>query len=408
MDSRFFAALALLILLPALLGRLGGLNRLVPMVFLQLLTGALLSGVFAEGWLKEPVAQLLGGPLAQSLRGLGWLGISLLIALSAAESSPASSGARPLQFVLISVLGFWTSCALGAWLSWEVGSAHPEWRGPKADPLVFAVGIGLALAVTALPVLVAILRETQLLDSPLGKLAANSAMLDDLWLWVGMAGVLSLARANDVAPTQTLLALALYLLVMLWPVRRLLARWLSPQRLGAEGELLGCVSVIFLSAVATDLIGVHAVFGVFIGGVVLPSNALQAYRTQLLQFVQVLLLPLFFVQTGMQLEVHVGEPAVWTLTALFSAAAIGGKLLLVAAIARGLGLPLRESLALGSLMQCKGLMEIVAITMLRDAGIIGPQVFSALALTAVLSTAVCMPLTRMALRGIRAPAALPV
>lgn len=402
MDSHFFAALALLMVGPTLLGRMGGLGRLVPLVFLQLLFGGLLRVLSEEGWLQTHAAPLLDGPLAQSLRGLGWLGISLLIALTAAESAPAAHASRSRQFILISVLGFWSSFALGAVLSWHLAAAHPEWIGARADGAVFALGIGLALAVTALPVLVAILTEARLLDTPMGKLAANSAMLDDLWLWLGMAAVLMLARAGSVAPAQTALLLAAYLFVMLVPVRRLLARWLSHERLGAPGELLACVSLVFLSAMATDLIGVHAVFGIFVGGAVLPAGALQAYRAQLLQFTQVLLLPLFFVMTGLQLDLRMGEPAVWTLAAIFSAAGIGGKLLLVAGIARGLlGMPLRDSLALGSLMQCKGLMEIVAITMLRDAGIIGTQVFSALALTAVLSTAACLPLTRLALQGFK-------
>lgn len=399
MDSRFFAALAVILVVPALVGRLARLDRFVPLVFLQLLFGALMHMANADGWLRAQGLDLLHGPLANSLHGLGWLGISLLIALTAAESSPADSDARPRQFVTISVLGFFSTWVLGALLGWRIAVARPEWVGARADASVFALGVGLSLAVTALPVLVAILRQSGLYDTAIGRLAARCAVLDDLWLWLGMAVVLSAGAADGNALPRTLLLLAAYAVLMLLPVRKLLRWWFARHHPApsAGSTLLACAAVVFLSAMATDLIGVHAVFGAFVGGAVLPREALQPYRHLLLQFVHVLLLPLFFVLTGMQLELAT-DGTVWLLAAIFSTVGVVGKLLVVAASARGLGMSLRDSLALGSLMQCKGMMEIVAITMLHDAGIIESQVFSALALVAVISTAVCLPLVRLTLR----------
>jgi Kef-type K+ transport system membrane component KefB len=230
----------------------------------------------------------------------------------------------------------------------------------------------------------------------LGNLATNCAILDDVWLWLGMALILSLA-SSGAHPLGIAGWLLVYLLVMFVLVRPLLRRWLEVRERAVAERMLLSISLICLSAVASDLIGLHAILGAFVAGAILPKQALAGWREPLMLFSQTLLLPFFFILTGMRLQIAIHDSSFWLLTLVVTVAAVSAKLLSVTLTARVTGLPWRESFALGSLMQCKGLMELVAINILLDSGVIGAQIFSALATMALISTFITAPVLQLVL-----------
>lgn len=392
MTSQFFIALLAFLTIPLAVGRLLRIGKIFPLVFLQLLLGMFIHMSGLDVRMQAYGFDLSQGSLAQSLHGMGYLAVALLIALAGSAETPAQEeGGKYLRFVAISVAGFFGTCTAGSLIGHALFRAYPELAGAKANSMVFSVAIGLCLSVTALPVLISILGELDIAESAIGKLAARCAVLDDVWMWLCMAIVLSMAAVGK-QPITIVLLLALYF-GLTWFVVRPSLRILFTRRadMKAADRMLISVSVIFLSAIATDLIGLHCILGAFVGGAILPAKALAGWREPLLQFSQALLLPLFFILTGMRLELALGDALFWKLTLIVTVGAVLAKFWAVSLMARLTGLRWSQGFMLGTLMQCKGLMELVAINVLLEAEIIGPQVFSALAMMALVSTFITAP-----------------
>lgn len=406
MSNLFFAAVLLFLVVPAAISRLLRVEKIFPLVFLQLLFGLVLSQSGLIAWLRHQQIDVLTGSLGFSLQGLGWLGVVIMIALAGGESMSSGDGpaARAWSFVPISMAGFGCTCLLGGLVGYELVQRFPGVLGDKATVLHCALALGVTLSVTALPVLIAILRDTGLAGSPVGKLAINCAMLDDVWLWLGIALILSFGAGGSAAVPMFPL-LGGYLVLMLAMLRPVLGRWYAARPPASLNVLITFVAVICFSAMLTDLIGLHSLFGAFIGGVVFPRQALVQWREPLMNICQVLLLPFYFIMTGMRLQFDVGDQAFWLLTAIVTLTAMGGKFVSVALAARCGGLDWRTAGLLGCLMQCKGLMELIAINIFFDAGLIGPKIYSALAMMALISTLLTAPAMALIsqVRGTRAP-----
>ncbi|RBP48194.1 transporter (CPA2 family) [Roseimicrobium gellanilyticum] len=394
MSAHFFLVITSFLAVPALIGRLPVVSKVLPLVFIQLLCGVALQLSGGQAWLLHHGVDLLDGPLASSVQGIGWLGVVLLVALSSVHPKSDHQNEAPLRFVAVSVMGFGVTLLVGGLVGWGLVQAYPQLIGERGTPLLFGASVGICLAVTALPVLVAILKETGLQETRVGRLALMSALLDDLWLWLGLITVLSLAGVHSGGPLATLLPVVAFALAMAFVARPLLDGLFRKVDALHEGALLG-VCVILLSAAVTDLLGVHAMLGAFIGGAILPQRAVRQWGPGISETVKWLLLPVFFVSTGLRLHIEWGDARFWTLAALFSFTAMATKMLVVACTARLGGLPWSRSFLLGTLMQCKGLMELVAINILLEARIISVEVYSALAVMALFSTFMTAPLLRL-------------
>jgi Kef-type K+ transport system membrane component KefB len=398
----------LCLLLPPLASRLLGLGGWMPLVFVQLLLGIAATGSGLTDALREQGSDLLAGPLADTLRGLGWLGVGVLVALGATagngdrgnDDAAGAGDAADWRFVPISISGFLACGIVGSGLGWALAGADPSLIGPHTSRAGFAAAIGLLLSVTALPVLIAILAHTGLAHTPLGRLATRCASLDDLWLWLLMGVVLAVSvqtptvGATAAADTAGLLVGAIaFLASMVLAVRPALRRW-SARQTGVLARALVCAAVIVIAATAAHAIGLHAVLGAFVGGAVLPPALLAGWRAPLLAFNQRLLLPYHFVLSGLAISLDAGDAGFWALTAVLTGVAMLAKFGSVSAVARACGLPWRQAFALGSLMQCKGLMELVAVGVLQQAGVIDARIASALAAMAVISTVSTAPAVR--------------
>lgn len=400
MNSFFFATIFLFLCLPPLIGRLLRLEKIFPLVFLQLIMGLALRESGALSWLQAHDVDLLRGSLGVSIQGLGWLGVVIMIALAGGEALPSGSGKSTWRFIPISMAGFFVTFAVGSLIGYQLALVFPDAVGPHASRLRFACTVGVTLSVTALPVLIAILRDTGLSGTLVGKLAVNCAMLDDVWLWLGIALILSFGSSGGQG-TAVFPLLAVYVAAMLLVVKPVLNRWFAAPKGGAPATgsaeeapvnvVLAFVSLVCLSAMLTNLIGLHPLFGAFVGGAVFPRRALHQWAEPLTNFSHTLLLPFYFIVTGMRLELNFSDPAFWMLTAIVTSAAVLLKFASVSLAARFSGLTWRQSGLLGCLMQCKGLMELIAINIFFDYGLIGPQIYSALAMMALVSTMITAP-----------------
>lgn len=396
--SLFFAQACLVVGTPFILWRGLRIGSIVPLVAMQIVGGillgpSLLGALWPQGW------QALFGPAQLSaLSGLQWLAVVLFAFLSGLHIGGAQQpGIR--RIAMAAALGsvlvpFALGTAAGAWLAY----ATPGAVGHAASAWQFAFAVGVSMAVTALPVLGAILREMKLSDSVPGQLAVGCAAFSDAAIWLVLSAILASAGRSSSYDFLRLACLGLaYVGAMLWLVRPLLARMLP--RMAANDARLALVAVlIFGSALISESIGLHYILGGFLAGVVLPRDAAGELRRQLEPATVVVLMPFFFLMTGLRTDIAIGGQATLLVFGLSTMVAVAGKVVGTALPARLAGLPRREAWMLGALVQTKGLMEVVVLGILFEAGLIGMTAFSGLLLMALATTVLAKPLTRAAAR----------
>lgn len=269
----------------------------------------------------------------------------------------------------------------------------------------FALFIGIALAVTAFPVLARILATARWRGAILADVARSCAAVSDVTAWIILALVISIGRdtATQLPLWVTLGGLTLFVLVMSTIGRRAVA--LAADRLASGGEegvtedtLAAVVVVALLCAVITELLGVHALFGSFLAGVIMPRHrgVAASLELRLREVLAVVLLPIFFASTGIRLRLGlIGGEAMWVTCALVLVAAVAGKLGGSAIAARASGLGWRDSLSLGVMMNTRGLMELVVLNIGLDAGILSPSLYAILVVMAFVTTLMTTPLLRV-------------
>lgn len=269
--------------------------------------------------------------------------------------------------------------------------------GPKATFKGFALFMGISLSITAFPVLARILQERGMTTTPLGTTAIACAAVDDVTAWSIMAFVVAISRSSSLAGASLTLAMALlFVALMILVVKRVLPRWLDTASAEPSSGTLGTVACIVIAgSLCTEIIGIHALFGAFLAGAVMPdvNDFRERIRTRVEKFSGVLLLPLFFAFTGLRTEIGLLEGAGdWLLCAGIIVLATVGKLGASAVAARWTGMPWRESLQLGALMNTRGLMELIALNIGYDLGILSPRIFTMLVLMALVTTFMTGPL----------------
>ncbi len=274
---------------------------------------------------------------------------------------------------------------------------------PDGNALVYSLFCGTALAITALPVLRRIVLELGLQRTSLGVIAISAAGINDVIGWLLLAVVSALAVVQFSAATFAgkLGLLALYVVVCAAVVRPVLLRAIRHYRLSATTlplDLMGILlAAVFLSGMATYTIGIFAIFGGFMLGVLLhDQHALaQAWRDKVGHFVNVFFVPVFFTYTGLRTDIRLLEGwSMWGWLALVIALATLGKLGGCYAAARLSGMDRRSALAVGVMMNTRGLMELVVINVGYDLGVIPQSVFTMLVLMAIVSTIITTPALR--------------
>jgi len=256
------------------------------------------------------------------------------------------------------------------------------------------------MAVTALPVLGAILRETGLLDQRIGQLALGIAGVNDACLWIALSLLLAAAADPTTAAPDLILKLVLlpiYLLTMALLVRPVIGKTATPllreQRLGEGGLVIVC-TVSIGSAAITEALGLHYILGAFIAGAVMPDVLRKPILDRLQLVTIAVLMPFFFMSVGLKTEIDLGSPTFLEIFVVTTVLAVIGKMGGTAVTARFVGESWSTAISLGALVQTKGLMEVIVLTILLDREIISMSMFSALMMMALVSTALAMPMTR--------------
>jgi Kef-type K+ transport system membrane component KefB len=285
-------------------------------------------------------------------------------------------------------------------LGLALGRASAATLAPGIDPMIYSLFFGNALAITALPILGRILNQFGLNRDPLGVVAISAAALNDVVGWLLLAAISALA-ASAFAPGAFALqiagvvALALAAKVGLAPlVSRLVARF--PGTGGALDPTLLAIALclVFALAIATFKLGIFAIFGGFLAGLVFHPHKgfVAAWRAQVGQFVLVFFLPVFFTFTGLRTNLLGLGAADLGWLALILVLAIGGKLVPVYAAARASGFGHGQSMVLGSLMNTRALMELIVLNIGYDLGFLPQNVFTMLVVMAVVTTLMTGPL----------------
>ena len=280
---------------------------------------------------------------------------------------------------------------------------------PGASFTAFALFMGISMSITAFPMLARILQERGLTKTFLGSTAITCAAVDDVTAWSILAFVVAIARSTSVGASALNLVLVLgFIALMLWGVRLALPRWLGTAALErvepSKGSLATVICVVVAAALCTEIIGIHALFGAFLAGAVMPDAG--GFRHKLSvrveNFSSVLLLPLFFAFTGLRTQVGLlNDVQGWLLCLGIIAVATVGKLGGSAMAARWSGMSWSESLQLGALMNTRGLMELIALNIGYDLGILSPRIFTMLVIMALATTMLTGPL--LTLFGSRPP-----
>jgi len=274
----------------------------------------------------------------------------------------------------------------------------PDFAAAQTNFLSFALFIGISMSITAFPVLARIVQEKGLTKTQLGTVSIASAAINDVTAWCILAAVIAITKTGSfVSSLYTIGFSILYVVIMLLVIRPFLKR---VGDIYSNSEVLNKSIVAFLllilitSSWLTQIIGIHALFGAFLAGVVMPQ--LPNFRKMIIEKIEdvsvTLLLPLFFVFTGLRTEIGLlNTPYLWSICGLFILVAVTGKFVGGAFSARILGETWKDSLSIGVLMNTRGLMELIVLNIGYEMGILPPSIFVMLVIMALVTTFMTTP-----------------
>ncbi|MFN8646909.1 MAG: cation:proton antiporter [Gemmatimonadales bacterium] len=371
-----------------------------PQVVGEMAAGIVLGPSVLGALAPELSASLFPAASLGPLNALSQVGLIAFMFLVGLELDPRQMRGRGHTAVLTSHVSIVVPFCLGTVLALFL---YPRLSDDSVTFTNFALFIGTAMSITAFPVLARILTERQLLRHPVGAVALASAAVDDVTAWCILAAVVAAVRASEaVLPLWvTIGGSVLYVGLMLLVARPALS--ILERRFRAAGrvtqDLLGVTLLLVLaSAWTTEHLGIHALFGAFMVGAILPREPgfVHAVTERVEDLVVVLLLPLFFAFSGLRTSIAlVDGPAAWLMTALIIVVAVAGKFGGSMVAARAGGMRWREAGAIGALMNTRGLMELVVLNIGLDIGVISPALFTMMVLMALVTTLMARPLLEL-------------
>jgi Kef-type K+ transport system membrane component KefB len=370
-----------------------------PRVVGEMLAGILL-GPSLLGWLAPNISSAVFPPESLGhLNSLSQLGLLIFMFLVGLELDLGHLRELGRAAVMTSQVSIIVPFVLGATFAIYL---YPRLSDPGVSFVGFALFMGAAMSVTAFPVLARILTESNMLRTRVGSVAIACAAVDDVTAWCLLAGITVIVRASSVElPVWlTVSGLALFVLLMGLVVRPALRRleMVYEKRRTLTQDLIAIILLVVLaSGWITETLGVHALFGAFLAGVVMPRHG--RLSTELSQkfeaLIVVLLLPIYFALTGLRSSIFlISDSRMWFYCAVIIVLAVAGKLGGSMLSARLNGMSWRESAAVGVLMNTRGLVELVILNIGLDLGILSPALFSIMVLMALVTTLMTTPLLR--------------
>lgn len=367
-----------------------------PSVIGEIIAGIVLGPSILGFFLPEYSAFLFPPDSLDNITLLSQFGLILFMFAIGMELDMKEVRATLKETILISHTSTIIPFALGMLLAYYV---YDSYANPETPFLSFALFIGIAMSITAFPVLARIIQEKGLTKTHLGTISLASAANGDITAWCLLAVVVSIAQAgNMISASFNILFSILYILFMFLIIRpflRMIGNIYHNNEVIAKGMVAFIFLLLLISVYCTEILGLHALFGAFIAGLVMPSNInFRKIMTDKVEDLSLsIFLPLFFVSTGLRTQIGLLDSAeLWLMCGLFTLVAIGGKFGGAYISARILGENQKDSLYIGALMNTRGLMELIVLTIGYEMGILSPTVFVMLVIMTLVTTFMTAPL----------------
>ena len=396
--GHLLAALFVVIAIVMIVARLMGTAMVrigQPRVMGEVLAGILLGPTLLGRIAPELQAALFPSDVIPFMGAAANLGLIFYMFLVGMELDFSKLKGRISQTAAISNAGVMLPMAAGLLVAVPIY----DLVAPDTEFLAFALFMGVAMSITAFPVLARILTERRMLGKPLGTIALAAAAIDDVSAWFLIALATAVATAGSAGGVVSTIALAVaFCLVMAFLARPLLSRVSVAYEEAGRVPVAWIVLIfagVLLSAYTTETIGIALIFGAFIMGAIMPRKAgLNEDVTHRIEdFVVLLLLPLFFAYTGLRIDVGLlGNPELILLTVVLLAVAIACKFGGAMLAARVTGLGVRESAVIGALMNTRGLTELIVLNLALEKGVISDALFASLVIMALVTTFMTGPL----------------
>lgn len=389
----------------------GGFFRKIgqPSVIGEMIAGILLGPSLLGFYAPEVSAALFPLESLGNLQFLSQIGLILFMFVVGMELDLKALQNKANDAVVISHASIVFPFSLGVVLAYYL---YRDFAPEAIGFTPFALFIGIAMSITAFPVLARIVQERGIHKTRVGAVVITCAAADDITAWCLLAAVIAVVKAGSITSGLYVIGLAVvYVLLMLKVVKPFLNRVgsLRNSRQSLSKPVIAIFLItLILSAYATEVIGVHALFGAFMAGVIMPEN--MRFRSILIEKVEdvavILLLPLFFVFTGLRTEIGLlADPELLWLTGLIIAVAVTGKFFGSAIAAKFVGQNWRDSLTIGALMNTRGLMELVVLNIGYDLGVLSAEIFTMMVLMALVTTFMTGPFLDLINRFFKKPAA---
>jgi len=376
----YLIAMAIIFTVPYLIWRLFKTDYYAPLVVVQIIAGILLGPGILGKLYPDYYAFVFSAPVVQSLNGIAWWAVMVFVWIAGIELDLNKAWAHRRESTITAGLALGTpllfGCAAAAAMLMVDG-----WVGPQGMRWQFVMGVGMACAVTALPILILLMEKLAILRQPIGQRILRYASLDDIAIWGVLALILmDWERVGRQASFLAAFAVLSYLFrkLMVWMPER--DRWYA-----------GLVWLI-VCALGADWAGLHFMVGAFLAGAVMDSDWFnQEHMDMLRHHVLLVMMPVFFLSTGLRTNWSVGGEAVFVAAAVLLVASVAGKLIGVFIAGKVLKWAPGESAIIGWLLQTKALIMIIFANILLDKQIITNETFTALLLMAIASTMLTVP-----------------
>ena len=387
----FLIAMSIIFTVPYLIWRVGRTEYYAPLVVVQIICGILLGpGVLGAAY-PEFYKFVFNPQVIQSLNGIAWWAVMTFVWLAGIELDIRQAWKNRRETGITAGLALGSPLILGSVVASGL-VMYPGWMGPKAQTWQFVFGVGMSCAVTALPILILFMEKLEILRRPIGQRILRYASLDDIAIWAVLATIMMdwerLSHQLYFMVGYGIAAFGIRKLMVRLPVRD---RWY--------------VGLIWLAVCgfAADWAGLHFMVGAFIAGVILEHDWFDQRQMDFFRHnVLMLVMPVFFLSTGLRTNWEMGGYAVFLVAAGLLVAAVTGKLLGVKMAGLILGWKRGEASLIGWLLQTKALIMIIFANILLDKGIITSETFTALLLMAVGSTMLTIPVVTPMLRKMSA------
>jgi Kef-type K+ transport system membrane component KefB len=377
----FLIAMAIIFTVPYLLWRVGRTEYYAPLVVVQIITGILLGPGILGKIFPEYYTFVFSPPVIQSLNGIAWWAVMVFVWIAGIELDLKKAWEHRRESTVTAGLALGTplifGCAAAAGMLMYSG-----WIGPKALPWQFVLGVGMACAVTALPILILLMEKLEILRQPIGQRILRYASLDDVAIWGVLALILmDWQRVGKQGAFLLTFAVLCYLFrkLMVWLPER--DRWY--------------VGLIWLAVCAfgADWAGLHFMVGAFLAGAIMDSDWFDQKQMDMLRHnVLLVIMPVFFLSTGLRTNWTLGGAAVFIAAGVLLVAAVTGKLMAAHLAGKILKWAPGEASIIGWLLQTKALIMIIFVNILLDKEIITSETFTALLLMAIFSTMLTVPM----------------